>query len=125
MVSKSKKNESQSGLKIVVISTEFYKFPRRRFLACFELQNRPYKGPSIGINSNLALGCPSNTVFRPSLDKVYSKFRPSSYQVWTKFGPSLDHILAMRGPSLDQVWTKLGPGLDEVQTKFGPRLDQV
>ena len=84
MVSQSKKNESQSGLKIVLISTAFYKLPRKRFLARFGLQNRPHRGPPIGINSNLALGCPSNTVFRPRLDQVQTKFRPSLDQVQTK-----------------------------------------
>ena len=63
MVSKSQKNEPQSSLRTIVISTYFYKLPRRRLWGRFGLQNLLHKGPSIGIKSHLALGCPSNTVF--------------------------------------------------------------
>ena len=70
MVSKSQKNEPQSRLKTVVISTYFYKLPRTRFLARFGVQNRPQQGPTLGWNSYLAPGCPSNMVFRPSSGQV-------------------------------------------------------
>ena len=70
MLSKSKKNEPQSSLKTVSISTYFCKLHRRRFLAHFGLQNRSHKGRSLGINSHLALGCPSNTDFGPSAGQV-------------------------------------------------------
>ena len=69
MVSKSRKNEPQSSLKTIVVSTYFYKLPRWRFLARFGFQNRFPKGPSLGWNGHLAFGCPSNTVFRPSSDQ--------------------------------------------------------
>ena len=70
MVSKSKKNEPQSSLKTIVVSTYFYKLPRSRFLARFGLQNWSPKGPTLGWNCHLAFGCPSNTVFRLSSDQI-------------------------------------------------------
>ena len=76
MVSKSEKNVPQSSLKTIVVSTCFHKLPRTRFLARFGLQNRAQQGPSFGMNSHLALGCPSKRVFGPSSDQIQTNFRP-------------------------------------------------